>query len=89
MSESTSDINVVPLESPEDLVPPIAGTSRTPSGIEALVCAGIAERQQLGIAKYGKTVSENPLNHRAWLEHAYQECLDMAIYLRRAMEELD
>ena len=57
-----------------------------PSGIEAIVCRDITERQRLGIAKYGKTVGENPLNHHAWLEHAYQECLDMAIYLRRAME---
>lgn len=60
-----------------------------PSGIEAIVCRDIAERQRLGIAKYGKTVSQNPMNHRAWLEHAYQECLDMAIYLRRAMEVHD
>ncbi len=60
-----------------------------PSGVEAAVCADIARRQQLGIAKYGTTVSENPLNHRAWLEHAYEECLDMAIYLRRAMEVHD
>ena len=57
------------------------------SGVESLVCTDIAKRQQLGISKYGTTVSENPLSHRAWLEHAYQECLDMAIYLRRAMEE--
>jgi hypothetical protein len=62
-------------------------SSPQPTGVEALVCADITKRQQLGISKYGTTVSENPLNHRAWLEHAYQECLDMAIYLRRAMEE--
>ena len=62
-------------------------SSQQVSGVESLVCADITKRQQLGISKYGTTVSENPLRHRAWLEHAYQECLDMAIYLRRAMEE--
>ena len=59
------------------------------SGIEAKVCADIAARQQLGINKYGTTVADNPLDLRQWLEHAYQEALDQAIYLRRAMAELD
>lgn len=58
-----------------------------PSGIEAMVCADIANRQQVGIAKYGVTVAENPLTHAEWLQHAYEECLDMAIYLKRAMAE--
>lgn len=58
-----------------------------PTGIEALVCADIAKRQQVGIAKYGTTVAENPLTHAEWLQHAYEECLDMAIYLKRAMAE--
>jgi hypothetical protein len=60
-----------------------------PTGIEAQVCADIAKRQQLGIAKYGTTVADNPLTHRQWLEHAYEEALDMAVYLRRAMAEID
>lgn len=58
-------------------------------GIEAKVCADIAARQQLGIAKYGTTVADNPLTLREWLEHAYQEALDQAVYLRRAMAEID
>lgn len=61
----------------------------TPTGIEAIVCNDIAARQQLGIAKYGTTVADNPLPLRAWLEHAYEECLDQAVYLRRAMAEVD
>lgn len=59
------------------------------SGIEAKVCADIAARQQLGIAKYGTTVADNPLTVRQWLQHAYEECLDQAVYLRRAMQEMD
>lgn len=60
----------------------------TPSGIEAIVCSDIAQRQLLGIAKYSTTVADNPLSLLEWLNHAYQECLDQAVYLRRAMEEL-
>lgn len=59
------------------------------SGIERMVCTDIAARQQLGINKYGTTVADNPLTLREWLEHAYLEMLDGAIYLRRAMDEID
>lgn len=62
--------------------------SEQPSGIELLVCEDIAARQRLGIAKYGRTVADNPLAHREWLQHAYEECLDQAVYLRRAMASL-
>ena len=57
------------------------------TGIEALVCADIAERQKKGIAKYGTTVERNPLELRAWLDHLYQELTDAAIYAKRAIEE--
>lgn len=61
----------------------------TPTGTEAAVCADIAQRQQLGITKYGTTVADNPLPLRDWLQHAYEETLDLPIYLRRAIEEMD
>lgn len=60
-----------------------------PTGIEAMVAADIAARQRLGILKYGTTVAGNPLPLREWLEHAYQESLDLPIYLKRAIEEMD
>lgn len=60
-----------------------------PTGIEASVCDDIARRQALGIAKYGQTVADNPLELRAWLQHAYEETLDKAVYLKRAIAELD
>lgn len=59
------------------------------TGIEQLVCEDITHRQEIGTAKYGKTVADNPLELRAWLQHAYEECLDQAIYLRRAIAEID
>jgi len=32
-----------------------------PTGIEAIVCHDITERQKFGLAKYGTTVEDNPL----------------------------
>lgn len=60
----------------------------TPTGIEAEVCKDIAERQRKGITKYHTTVAENPLKLRGWLQHAYEETLDKAIYLKRAIAEI-
>lgn len=65
------------------------GAVEGPVGTEADVCADILKRQQLGINKYGTTVRDNPLALREWLQHAYEECLDQAVYLKRAMEEID
>ncbi len=61
----------------------------TATGTEARVCDDIARRQIMGLAKYRTSVEGNPLPLRAWLEHAYQEALDQAIYLKRAMEQMD
>ncbi len=62
---------------------------RAPTGVEARVCADIAKRQEVGLAKYGMSVEDNPLLFRAWLQHAYEECLDQAVYLKKAIEKLD
>ena len=59
------------------------------SGTERRVCEDIAERQRMGFSKYGVSVEDNDLSLREWLNHAYEEALDMAIYLRRAIEEID
>jgi hypothetical protein len=60
----------------------------TTTGIEAMVCADIARRQAMGWTKYGTTVAGNPAHAWSWAKHAYEEALDMAIYLRRLMTEL-
>lgn len=59
------------------------------TGTEARVCQDIALRQQRGVSKYGFTVEGNPLPLISWLRHAYEECLDQAVYLRRAIEEIE
>lgn len=60
-----------------------------PTGIEAKVCKDIAERQQLGLRKYGVTLADNPAQLRDKLQHAYEEALDLANYLKWAITELD
>ncbi len=57
------------------------------TGIEKLVIQDIAKRQQLGIRKYGVTVQDNPLTEIQWVQHAYEEALDLAIYLKRLINE--
>jgi hypothetical protein len=69
-------------------LPDVASTVEA-TGIEFEVCKDIARRQQLGIAKYGTTVANNPLELRAWLQHSLEETLDNAIYLKRAISEID
>ena len=59
------------------------------TGTEANVCNDIAARQELGINKYGVTVADNPLELREWLQHAYEETLDKAVYLKRAIDEIN
>lgn len=53
------------------------------TGIEAMVCADIAARQQKGIEKYGVTVKDSPDD---MLRHAYEEALDLAVYLKAELE---
>ncbi len=59
------------------------------TGTELEVCTDIAERQRMGIKKYGTTVRDNNLSLRQWLQHAYEECLDHAVYLKRSIQEID
>jgi len=46
-------------------------------------------RSQLGIAKYGTTLGENQSSLRDRLQHAYEECLDMANYLKWSIMQID
>lgn len=64
-------------------------SNRTPTGVEAEICKMIADRQALGIEKYGQTVADNPLPLYAWLQHALEECLDQAVYLKRAINAIE
>jgi len=59
------------------------------SGVEKLVCRDISARQALGLRKYGTSLAESPLPLSSWLQHAYEEALDLANYLKRAILETE
>ena len=66
----------------QEQAPPTQGTG--PDCWE-LVLADMAERRQVGIAKYGTALQ--PDNGRDALVDAYQEALDLCVYLRAAIEQ--
>lgn len=49
----------------------------------------LLDRSNVGIVKYGTTLMDNKGDLRYWLNHALEECLDQANYLRRAIMEID
>ncbi len=55
--------------------------------IETMVQEDIRARQCTGMEKYGISVANNLLTRKQWLQHAYEESLDLAIYLRRLIED--
>jgi hypothetical protein len=58
----------------------------TPCPIVAAVSADLADRAALGLRKYGVTLGRSDLTRADWLQHAYEEALDMACYLRRLIQ---
>lgn len=50
-----------------------------------LVIADMDERKQFGLQKYNSLLQPN--NGRSFLQDAYEEVLDLAVYLRGALEE--
>ena len=51
------------------------------------VRADLLRRSLVGIPKYGRTLEH--LTKRQALQHAYEEALDLANYLRAALNQLD
>lgn len=54
--------------------------------IVELVRGDLERRSALGLVKYGTTLDRAGLPFADWLQHAYEECLDQALYLRAAIE---
>jgi hypothetical protein len=40
-------------------------------------------REEKGIKEYGTTMDRNDLSEKEWLQHAYEEALDLSIYLKK------
>ena len=51
------------------------------------VIADILEREKRGIAEYKTTMDREDLTREQWLQHAYEEALDLAIYLKKLQEQ--
>jgi hypothetical protein len=49
----------------------------------------LLQRSQVGVQKYGVTLARTDLSLRDWAQHAYEEALDLANYLKRVIIELD
>ena len=49
------------------------------------VITDLIAREKMGRAKYGTTVDKANLSEKEWMQHAYEEALDFAIYLKRLM----
>lgn len=58
----------------------------TQKSIQEMVRLDLIHREQVGIATYGTPLY--PYNGRMALLDAYEECLDMAVYLRQALYEM-
>jgi hypothetical protein len=50
------------------------------------VITDLISREKMGRMKYGVTVDKANLSEQEWLNHAYEEALDFAIYLKRLMK---
>lgn len=55
--------------------------------IQSLVIADIGARREVGIQRYGTALQ--PFNGRDALRDAYEEALDLTMYLRQCIEERD
>ena len=53
--------------------------------IQSLVMADLESRRELGIKRYGTALQA--FNGRDMLQDAYEEALDLAVYLRGEIEE--
>lgn len=53
------------------------------------VIGDLNSRSEMGMIKYGVTLEREDLDLKDWLQHAYEETLDKALYLKRAIKEID
>ena len=43
-------------------------------------------REEKGIKEYGTTMDRTDLSEQEWIQHAYEESLDLAIYLKKTLK---
>ena len=57
------------------------------SDIYKEVITDLISREKMGLMKYGTTVDNANLSEKEWMQHAYEEALDFAIYLKKMMSK--
>jgi len=55
------------------------------SEIEEIVIGKLRQRAELGKKKYNTTMERKDLTRKAWLIHAQEEALDLAVYLQKCI----
>lgn len=45
----------------------------------------LQEREVRGLKEYGTTMDRTDLSQDEWLQHAYEEALDLALYLKKLL----
>jgi hypothetical protein len=51
------------------------------------IISDLKEREAMGIRKYGTSVDDAMLTQKEWMQHAYEEALDFAVYLKKLMNQ--
>jgi hypothetical protein len=60
---------------------------KTPSDVLQSVINDLNARERRGIVSYGTTVDRKDLTETQWMQHAYEEALDLAVYLKKIINE--
>ena len=58
-----------------------------PKQVYAQVMLDLRAREKMGIEKYGVSVDKAKLDTIQWMQHAYEESLDHAIYMKKIILE--
>lgn len=61
----------------------------TRSNLLNKVVAELEAREAKGLDTYGTTLDRTDLTRSQWLQHAYEEALDLALYLKKLKIEED
>jgi hypothetical protein len=56
------------------------------SNILTLVIEDMRKREAKGKLEYGTTLDRKDLGNNEWIYYAYEEALDLALYLRKIIE---
>lgn len=46
----------------------------------------LISREEKGLKEYGTTMDRTDLSEEDWLQHAYEEVLDLSIYLKKIIK---